>query len=115
MPHTTISQRDGPQRVFSKLIMVVRLMIENILTHNNKLGNGSYLYAVGTAMARPTPSSRVCLSARDGTLRCTCRIAPFVSHVDGSHTSGNVPKDPESTAWGTSWCLGWEGGTEPHS
>ena len=43
------SQSDGPQRAFSKLSMFVRLMIENIITHSNKLGNGSYLYALDTA------------------------------------------------------------------
>ena len=42
------SQSDGPQRAFSKLSMFVRLMIENILTHSNKLGNCSYLYALDT-------------------------------------------------------------------
>ena len=47
--YNATSQSDGPRRAFSKLIMFVRLMIENILTHSNKLGNGSYLYALNTA------------------------------------------------------------------
>ena len=32
-------QSDGPERVFSRLIMVIGLVVEKIPNHSNKLGN----------------------------------------------------------------------------
>ena len=80
------------KRDFSNLIMFVRLKIENIQTHRDKLGNGSYLNAVGTVMARLAPSSKVRPSTKDGILGCMCRITPFLLRVAGFHTPDNVPR-----------------------
>ena len=73
------------------------------------------LHALSISMVRPAPSAMVRPSTKCDNHAGMLHKAPFSPLAAAYHTPGNVPKVPDNISLGTSECLRWEGGSEPHS